>query len=272
MTSEYVFHIRNANPDDMVATLMILEEQPALETVSAIVDYADSIGLPIRDRQRLEALMTARDLGLVEQNTNALTQLGHLLLKTEVYKPDIFSDVIHGLQYMCWKPQSASNHCFSWSYRAICQMLWSAGSLEIDNRRDLASKIENQARETFKRSDITFSPKSIGGAFLWIETLKPKVIDEYTNYFARRTFCPPELFILAIDFVYQENSVDYGVNLLLNNANKDAVCKMCLLETPAFDRVLEYAIDQFDYLQTGVGGGWGQYIALNQQPKLEDFI
>jgi hypothetical protein len=272
LTSDYTFHIRNANPNDMVAVLLILEEHPGLNTISEIVDCADTIGLSIRDRQRLEALTTARDLRLIEQYRNELTELGQLIVKIELYKPEIFADIIHGLYYYCWKPQTPNLNCFSWSYRTLCQMLWSAGSFEIDNRRDLASKIETQARQTFGHSDITFSSKSIGGALLWLKALEPKIIDEVSDRFTRRDFCPPELFVMSLDFVYMEETADYSANILLNDTTKDLICQMCMLEPRSFDRILEYAIVQFDFLESGIGGGWGQYITLHRQPTLRDFV
>ncbi len=272
MTPEYIFHIRNASPDDTVAVLMVLENHPKLATVAEIVLCADNMGFSIRDRQRLEALMTARDLGLIEKSYNKLTEQGQLILNIEMYKPSVFAEIMHGLLFSCWESQKPTINCFSWSYRTLCQILWSTGSIEISNRRELASKIETQAREYFNHSNITFSSKSIGGAFLWLEVLEPNIIEQATNRFSRRAFCSPELFIMAINFVYEESHIDYGANLLLTDANKEFVCQMCLLEPGSFDRVLEYAIAQFGFLERGIGGGWGEYVTLHRQPELRDFI
>jgi len=50
------------------------------------------------------------------------------------------------------------------------------------------------------------------------------------------------------------------------------VCQVCLLEPINFDRVLEYAVAQFSYLEKGLGGGWGRYLILHRQYSVEDFI
>jgi hypothetical protein len=107
------------------------------------------------------------------------------------------------------------------------------------------------------------------------KALSPPVIhyeNDSKGTFIRRAFCPPELFILGVNFIYQTQEVDYGVNLLLSDKQRDAVCRVCLLEPASFERVLEYAINQFDYLEKGLGGGWGRYLTLHRAPKLEDFV
>jgi hypothetical protein len=265
-----MFHIRNAPPGDLAAVLATLENTPGLSTISEVVEQAESMGFIIQDRRRLEALVTARDLDLVHPSRNILTDKGEVMTRLDLHKADLFADVVHGLLYTLWDPDQRGDNCFSWSYRVLCNMLWRMGDGELANRRDLASDIESRARDVFSRSDIAFSPKSVGGALLWISALTPPVLDE--DRFSCRTFCPPELFIIAIDFVYRTQEIDYSVNLLLGDENRNAICQVCLLDLERFDRVLEYAVAQFDYLHEGIGGGWGQYLVLEQAPGLEDFL
>ena len=106
----------------------------------------------------------------------------------------------------------------------------------------------------------------------WLSELTPPVLSEDKMHFYRRAFCPPELFVLAVDFVYQTREIDYGVNLLLSDENREAICQVCLLEPERFERVLEYGVAQFDYLHKGIGGGWGQYLTLDRAPRMQEFI
>ncbi|HET59436.1 MAG TPA: hypothetical protein ENN32_03615 [Chloroflexi bacterium] len=274
MSSDFVFHVRNAQPGDMIAILATLEDYPGLSTIAEIVDQADTLGFTIRDRARLEALMTARELDFVEMDKNLLTDKGKALVRLEMNKPDLFPDIVHGYQYTLWDKKKPSIHCFSWTYREICKHLWQLGSYHMDSqgKKDLTSEIEGLARTHFERSDIALSAKSVGGAFLWIEELVPGVINQPSELFARRTFCPPELFILGVNFVYRGNEMDYGTNLLLGEEPRNTICQICLLEPDGFDRVLDYATAQFDYLEKGIGGGWGQYLTLYRAPVVEDFV
>ncbi len=272
MADEPVFHIRNARPSDLAATLVTLEEYPNLSTINDIVSHADSLGLSIRDRQRLDALVVARELGLVDEGSNILTRSGKALAGLHWDKPDLFVDVVHGLQYTLWSKDHPELFCFSWSYRTVCQILWESGSKDLPGRRDLASEVESKARLAFERADIAFSRRSIGGAVYWLSEVKPPVLDEEETRFSRRAFCPPELFVMAVNFVYRTREIDYGVNLLLGDENRYAICQACLLDPECFDRVLEYAVAQFDYLHKGIGGGWGQYLSLDRACNLEEFI
>lgn len=271
MASEFVFHIRNAPPEDMAAVLTTLDSYAGLESVAEIVKQAEGLGFRIRDRQRLEALTTARDLGMVIPEKNILTDTGRMLARLEMNKPELFTDVVHILQYTLWDHRQLKANCFSWSYRTVCQMLWHSGTATLASRRDMASEIEAHAREFFARPDIVFSPKSIGGALLWIADLDPPVLFENDKLFARRTFCSPELLLLGLDLLYRIDEIDYGANLLVSDERRDAVCQACMLEPDGFDRVLDYAVAQFSYLKKGLGGGWGRYVTLQRPPKLEEF-
>lgn len=270
MSEEYVFHIRNASPGDLLATLATLEAYPGTPTVGEIVARAEELGFTIRDQQRLEALMTARDLNLVERDENILTAYGQTLVQIEAGKPDLFVDLVHGLQYTLWDERRPGAYCFSWSYRTLCQILWQAGNLDLGDRRALASEVEGRARSAFGRPEISFSPKSIGGAMLWLAELSPAVLDG--ERFTRRSFCPPELFVFALGFLFRSHGIDYGTNLRLSEECRDELCQVCLLEPGNFDRVLDYALAQFDYLERGMGGGWGRYVTLRRAPQLGDFL
>jgi hypothetical protein len=270
VASEFVFHIRNAHPEDMTTALAVLVSYPGLNTVVEIVDKAESMGFSVRDQQRFEALMTARALNLVNAERNVLTDKGRTITAIEMNNPDLFADIVHGLQYTLWDKSVPEVNCFSWTYMTFCRMLWYNGTSEINNRRDIASRVEAAAREMFDRSDIALSPKSIGGALLWLSQLRPEVI-KGDDSFERRHFCPPELFLLAVDFIYRLEGSDYGSNLLLNDTVRDEICQVCLLEPSSFERVLDYAIAQFDYLEKGMGGGWGRYLTLYRHPELTDF-
>lgn len=273
MAPDFVFHIRNAHPADMAAVLATLVENPRLETIADIVSAAEVLGYSIRDRQRLEALVTARDLGLVSFHNNTLLPAGRKLAELETRNPDLFIDTVHGLQYSLWDKRCPAEHCFSWSYRLICQNFWSSGTRELnDIRRNMASEIESQARQLFGLSNVVISPKSVGGALLWLSELRPNVIDESQNWFKRRVFCAPEIFAMGVNFVYREKELDYGANLLLGDDCRDEICRFCLLDPAGFERVLDYTVTQFDFLEKGLGGGWGRYLTLHRALHLEDFV
>ena len=267
-----MFHIRNANPGDMRALLDVLTVFPETKTTAEILQRADELGHTVRGRAHFDAVPAARDLGLVEDSANRLTATGEALAQIDRVNPTIFPDIVHLLHYTLWNPTDPAVNCFSFSYRTVCKELWNGGSSSSLIRRELAARVEATVNGQFKRANISLSQKSIGGALDWLLELKPEAFLDGGEQFIRRSFCPPESLVLAIEHRYRESELDYGANLLLSAAHREALCQACLLELDALDRVLEYAIAQFGYLEKGVGGGWGQYVTLQGPVAIERFV
>lgn len=258
-----------ANPDDLKAIILTLKDNPGLKR-EEIVKKAEDLGYVIHDKKRLEALTLARNLNLIEKRRNSLTTKGSLVYELINKNYTLFPEIIHGLQVTLWNPNNKKNTAFSWSYREVCRILWNFGALNNVNNSEIASEIINQAIEVFG-TNIAFSNKSVLGILHWLERLHPPILTKKNKSysFKRRNFCPPELFVLVVDYLYRNR--DYGSNLLLTENVQEEICWMSLIEVSGFDRVLEYATRQFEYLEAGIGG-WGRYLTLHRKPTLEDFV
>lgn len=278
--ANYVFHVlHNARPEYELDILYLLahgQESGYEKLLQEGEQIGYTIGYQVKtERQLKDVLQVLRDLGLMERRRIQLTNMGQTIAQIIHKNPALFPEIIHYLYYTTWQETSESESCFSWSYKTLCNYLWQQGSFVVD-KLALFSFVSSEASEKFQIQSVSFSTNSVTGVIIWLEALNPVVIQQGNSgseyRFSRRAFCTPELFLLAIDYIYKSEDAEYGSNLLLNETRRNAICQLCLLEPNSFDRVLEYAIAQFDYLETGLGGGWGQYIALRQQPKLEDFI
>ena len=271
-----VMHIRNARPEDLKTILLVFPED-GIYKKEELIDLAESLGYILIDKQHLDAFTTARDLRLIEIDKKdkkfKLTRKGQFLRKILLYKPAIFVDVVHGLQILLW-PESKNNPktAWSWAYKQLVDILWEiGGSVKISSKKELASHIISLANETFGTFDVSFSPKSVLGGLKWLEQLNPPVINE--DKFKRRTFCPPELFILAVDYIYKSRGTEHGTKVMLTEKLKEEICKICLLEPTSFEKVLEYAKLQFNKIfSSDIGGGWGQYLLLEREPTLIDLL
>jgi hypothetical protein len=278
--ADYVFHVlHNAKPDFELDALTLLEHGQE-SSYEAILNEGKQLGYTIghqvkTERQLKDVLQLLRDLYFMERRRVQLTNTGQVLAQIAFKNPNLPPEIIHFFYYTTWQKLKKSENCFSWSYRRLCDHLWQQGSAVLD-KTELSSFVSSEASESFQIQSVSFSTNSVNGIMMWLEALDPPVLhqDEMSSEyrFSRRSFCTPELFTLAIDYVYRQDALDYGSNLLVNEARRHSVCQLCLLEVGSFDRVLEYAIAQFDFLESGIGGGWGQYITLNRQPTLEDFV
>lgn len=271
-----MFHVRhNARPASIKEVLQILEGCDSLD-VDDILETGRQrgyqVGTTVRSKRSLKEnpVQTAKDLGLVASDVLPLTGLGQQMVELLHYKPGVFNEMMHTLHYTLWTPAKATEHCFSWSYRTVCNWLWESGSVTID-RGQVVSKVSDVAMERFSTDKVSFSKDSVRGVLQWLAELEPSVLDKENETFTRRTFCPPETLAMAVDYLYRLEDADYQTNLLLDPGKQEIICKVCLLDPTAFDTVLNWTVGQYDFLQRGTGGGWGSYILLTREPQIRDF-
>jgi len=271
MSKGFQFHIRSVFPSDLIAVLEVLKSYPGLNS-KKIPLKATEMGLEIRNKVKLECLETAKDLGLINKE-NTLSPEGFQLLQICQVQPNLFPEIVHFLYFNLWTELEKSKNCFSWTYQQVCEILWSTPSSNIDPKT-LASEIYWRARAFSGKDTLSISAKSVNGALHWLEALNPPVIKKHKKEktFSRRTFCPPELLILAIDRIYRVNNIPYGVGMILSSSNREVLCKITLIEPTYLDRVLQYAFQQFKFLTMSIEGGWGERLILSRRPKLDDLV
>ena len=126
--------------------------------------------------------------------------------------------------------------------------------------------------EQFHTNEVSFSKDSLRGVIQWLNILQPPVLDGSYGTFKCRSFCPPETFILAVDYLYRTEDVEYQTNLLLDVDKRETICRVCLLDPTMFEATLDWATGQYSFLQKGHRGGWGSYLLLTRRPQIRDFL
>jgi hypothetical protein len=275
--SKPTFHVRhNARPDLVQAFLELVSEYPDADDESLIAYGAAQssyIGTTVNSAQNMRenAAQYLRDFGVLERGQNRLTVQGEWLCNILFSKPALFAELMHYFFYSTWRPSNPEQNCFSWSYATTTNLLWSQAEATVDLKR-LANEVEVAASQQFADVKVSLSADSMRGVLNWLLPLKPNVITETgnTRHFTRRSFCPPELFVFAVDYVYQSRNIPYESNLLIEPDIQEAICQICVLELEGFERVADYAVLQFPFLKRGMGGGWGSYLLLERAPVLQD--
>ncbi len=270
------FHVRqDATPGRVEGVLMAVAQANTALSYESIYENAKVLGYDLNNRK--EPIVLLKDLEVLKRKSCLLTQLGSDLYHLLVAKPPAFLEAMHVLHYTDWSPENPTINCFSWSYRTVCDLLYEAGS-SVVNRKRLVSEITEQAMLHFNTSRVSFGSSSIDGILHWLRALNPPVLlisqtDKLSQpIFTRRTFCPPETFVLAVDYLYRVEGADYQTNLLLDPDKQEIICKVCLVDPTAFDSSFEWAVGQYNFLQRGTRGGWGSYVLLTRQPQITDFI
>ena len=262
------FHVpQEAEPGTLLPLLEAINaEQVRFDTVSSLLDFAKQHGLA----SRTEVHIFASDCGLLQKDQSKDISLSDVALRILQLKPETRPDVIHYLIYSGWQAEKPFDKTVLWSYQQVVNLLWQrpgANISEISNV--IAEEIRNQIQETFE-SDPSFSPKSIRGVRKWLEALTPLVIEN--GAFTRRYFCPPELALLALGWVGQILGGEVGIDFLLTPERREAICRVCLLDPTALDRVLDWTLPLYPaVVRPGTSAGvYGRFIRFLKWPELQD--
>lgn len=276
--SIHIPHDTSAAPETMLVLIDELSRNSdkSFETSKSLQDYLmETRGTP----NRSELVAAARNLGILHDSKEGLriTKLGISISKI---RGDTQKDLLHFLFYSGWSDHMPKNFLPSWAYRYICNTYWEKGQIHLDNDYldQQVGETINVAHSTFSQlnvgefDEIAFSRQSIRGAHNWLEALNPPVIED--KIFRRRSFCPPELLLMAIGFALKGEDNSIGVDILLTPEKRDLINRICLLEPDAFDRVLDWTMPIFaNLIAPGtMAGFYGRFIRLNRIPTLGDMV
>jgi hypothetical protein len=235
------FHVRHdLLPSHTREMLTLLHAMPDGETLSALQHVAGTHGYNVRYRTDWnKPLQSLKELGIITEQAKRimLTDTGQTIAKMVTYQPDMLADFIHFLYYTCYVLDNEKR--FSWSYRLICEAMWQNAPCVI-NRDKLVNLVTAQAIESFSVTGISFSNNSVSGVLNWLGELKPACLfPEGTEFcFRRRDYCSPELFILALNHVFQIQCTYSTAYVPLSSDFRHQVCRICLVAPENFDEML----------------------------------
>ena len=112
----------------------------------------------------------------------------------------------------------------------------------------LVTLIQEKAQQLFLDYGVSFSQNSVGGIINWLEALDPPCIIQTspnTRMFARRSFCPSELLLLALEYTKMEEGNQQTSLLQLSDETLKIVARLCLMEVEALDEMLQVVAEAF---------------------------
>lgn len=263
-----------------MVTLMLSEGKTDFAIQKDLQDFLGSQAISAR----VELPFVATSMGILAKSKSdrgeiRLSALGEQLVR---FREEVRGDLLHFLMYTGWQPTSSLDFLQSWSYRQCCDRYWSASELDLTNAY-LDLQVEEtilEAKTAFQGmgfdafEEVSFSRKSLTGAYRWLEALRPEVIVNVDKgrRFVRRAFCPPELLMLAFGYVLRDESDVAGIDVLLTHEKREALCKVCLLAPEWFDKSLDWAIPTFPTLiSAGTSAGfYGRFVRLTKLPEWAD--
>jgi hypothetical protein len=269
---KYEFHIdHNVKPSHIEPIISLLNSKKYTNK-KALYKTLENSGHYIHLRHFNKNILIYGKLEIIENNDDSikLTDLGHCLKYYLNFNKSVFYDLIHFLYFTTWDFTKEDNILFSWSYKTICELLWERKSNKF-NRKRLSSELLSLAQEEFNDREISISHEAITGCLNWISELDPFfIIDVRKNQIGNgRDSCSPELFLLAIYYLYQILGINIQSPILIDDYKKVKIAKLCLLNKNAFNGMLNITKETFDSLKLEFGE-WGSYLILQKKIKIKD--
>jgi hypothetical protein len=278
-SNRLIIHIRpDAEPTNIAALLRHMDRHrdQQIETIADLIGFSFEIGIKRDEGESIAAMMQLLGLIMRDELGVHITNLGDSFLQI---REDAQNDVLHFLFYILWSVNEPATAVKSWSYRYNVDRYWNVqtATLDADNVARRVEEARTDAEAAFAEMGLeevdptSFGPKSLTAIHKWLHALNPPVIEN--NIFTRRSFCPPELLLLALGWVVGREGLP-DTDVLLSREARDAVCRVCLLEPTAFDRALDWMIPIFpDVIAPGTTAGfYGRFVRFHKLPELADTI
>jgi hypothetical protein len=244
------------------------QENLQFPTVKSLLEFTEERGLG----SRTELQIFATICGLFDRDINGVIRLSKTADVIAQVKPDTRADLTHLLICTGWRSEEPRENTELWAYREVVDFLWKKASVDTTLVAPVVTEqVRNKAFEEFGE-DVSFSLKSIRGVRKWLEALSPPVMQG--NLFNRRHFCHPELLVLATSWVAQHTDGEIGIDYLLTPERREAICKLCLLDPAALDRVLDWMLPLFPtVIQPGTRAGvYGRFLRFLKWPEMSDLL
>jgi hypothetical protein len=271
------FHLApDAGPDDTFALLRTLYANPnaRFATLKQLcVAAAEEYNAGKRSRDSLQIVQL---VNLINSKPIRLTELG-IRIATAATRLQV--DLLHYLLYTGWDERQPTLRGPLCTYRQVCNILSNGGADKVNHAslvRGVRHALDARFAEVaeYQQLHLSLSGKSIRGVTVWLERLCPPALAE--GQFAPRRDCPTELLLLALGWVYRDllppTRRISNVALALDSSNREALCRLCLLQPDALDPLLDQAIDRHRQYLTddGRGAGGVRSVTLHRLPQLSD--
>ena len=92
--------------------------------------------------------------------------------------------------------------------------------------------------------------------------------------FRKRYYCPPELALLSAGWVARSLNGEIGIDFLLTPERREAMCRLCVLDQSALDRVLDWMLPMYpNVIRPGTSAGaYGRFLHFHKWPEVSDLL
>lgn len=275
------FQFYNSVSPRYVEPLFLQLEVDVWYTSTELQQQLRDSGLDVQGKEIIQGNTTFWEktgLGEVQRQKPGLPNLFRLnpfgKQVAELYSTNraLFFDVMHHLFYSAWRRSRHINHAPLWLYAQVCDALWQDAPGRMDSMR-LTAHLQSESHQTFPDQNPVFPERSVRAVFPWLGELSPPFLSPCGSKSdlcsARRRYCTPQLFHLAVDLAYHEAGLGYGTSLAIDDRQIEAISRTCLLDTGRFwdmASLADMSIRELEVRQ----GQWGTSLALTGPPRWID--
>jgi hypothetical protein len=274
------FHIEDdAGPDEIHQYLdTIVVESPT--DIDSLKAGASKLSHPIGSAERVRVGPLLARLGLVELDDRfVLTEMGDEMVNLMYERPRLFNNILHYLYYTAVNRYPDQHIYTSYTYQLFTNYIHQNGPYDsfYGSKSTIVGDVgtELQQHEDIDPSraeaGVSISNKTFNGFLRFLVELEPSVNPNEPNETAGyepRGFCPPELFVLAVDYVYGQTDTEYGTLMALTDDIQVQIEQLCLLTEDGLESVADFADDSFDFFATNYD--FGQNYLLEHPVTLND--
>ncbi len=258
------YHVRHDLQPKQTEELLILLWDKSPCSADALLKAATARGYLLAKRSPDQLLASLGNLRIIDHRGHGaiyISNLGKLISRVAKYNPSLLPELIHFTYYIIYNERDPASR-FSWAYRLVCEHLWEARSSLI-NVHALVNLVQEEAQRTFQDSQdfgVSFSQNSVAGVINWLEALEPPCITELASgsrVFNRRSFCPTELVLLALEYMRAKTGTTRISQLQLSNEVRQAIALLCLVDEEALDELFQIVANAFGLiLRQTERGNW----------------
>lgn len=275
------FHVEhNVTPNSVNTILLLFHSDDSLNSGEVYDRLSPPLWHSSKDEIKKSYLNKNLDVlnvfGIISKDEGRyeITDFGQKLQQCSQFNQNIYFDLMHYLYYTTWDVSKPETY-FSWTYKKICDALWEIKPSTIDKNK-LAGDVYNYATTYFPEiSKIAISPYAVQGTRNWLRALNPPFVDVdgrniRTN--EGRQYCSPELFLLGVNFLYQENTISIGTPILIDRDKEIFLAKLCLLSINSVKNVLSLVMKIFPDFLKKHSSVWGNSVILSRKLEPIDIL
>jgi hypothetical protein len=273
------FHIGDPGPEELYEYLDTVEARKPTSNPELRSEAAE-LGHSLGTLEKTTAGAVLGRLGIVQPADQfSYTEMGDALVDVMYSDRELFYNLLHFLYYTAYDRYPEEYVYSSYTYAAFTNYLYKNAPFDSlhGQKGTIVGEVTEQAESdseidlSYTSKGVSLSNKSLNNYLQYLERLSPAVNPAQPGEsagFVHRSFCPPGLLLVAVDYLYRQKGLDYNTLLRLTDETKSQLKQICILSEEGFNEVLDYT--EQAYSQFSKKHDFGLNLRLDEEVTFHD--